>query len=110
MMRVVALLLLSTSGAYALSERNAVNPIRRVVTLLQSMQEKVTAEGKKEKELYDAFMCYCKNGAGDLEQSIGAADAKIPQVEKALAESVSLLKQLEDDLTQHKADRADAKK
>ena len=35
-----------------------VNPIRRVVTLLQNMQTKVTEEGKKEKELFEAFMCF----------------------------------------------------
>merc|ERR1719277_1827098 len=109
MMRAVALVSLCTSGVSAIRERNAVNPIRRVVTLLQSMQQKVTAEGKKEKELYDAFMCYCKNGAGDLEESISAAETKIPQVEKALGESAAELEQLEADLKQHKADRAAAK-
>merc|ERR1719203_63355 len=54
-------------------------------------------------------MCYCKTGSGDLKESIGAAETKIPQVESALAQSEALLKQLKDDLAQHKADRADAK-
>jgi hypothetical protein len=110
---VVSLSLATISGAFGAHESVStvarVNPIRRVVTLLQDMQAKVTAEGKKEKELFEAFMCYCKTGSGDLDQSIGAADAKIPQVEKAIAEAEALLKQLEDDLAQHKADRADAK-
>merc|ERR1740121_1958599 len=97
------------SGAAGIKESGRVNPIRRVVTLLQNMQAKVTAEGKKEKELFDRFMCYCKTGTGDLEAAIDAAETKIPQVEKAIAESLALLKQLEDDLAQHKQDRADAK-
>merc|ERR1740121_1710450 len=97
------------SGAAGIKESGRVNPIRRVVTLLQNMQTKVTEEGKKEKELFDRFMCYCKTGTGDLEQAIDAAETKIPQVEKAIAESLALLKQLEDDLAQHKQDRADAK-
>merc|ERR1719486_1125353 len=53
--------------------RLAANPIRRVVTMLQAMQKKVTAEGEKEEELFDKFMCYCKNGKGTLEASIETA-------------------------------------
>merc|ERR1719277_1588330 len=109
MMRASALALLGVTHASATAEAGRVNPIRRVVTLLQSMQTKVTAEGKKEKELYEAFMCYCKNGAGDLEEAISAAETKIPQVEKALGESAAALEQLEADLKQHKSDRAAAK-
>merc|ERR1719271_2399641 len=59
---------------------NAANPIRKVVTMLQNMQKKVTEEGKKEQEIYDKFMCYCKNGGGELSGSISAADTKIPQL------------------------------
>jgi len=77
--RVAALLAL---GATA-SEHNA-NPIRKVVTMLQQMSNKVVAEGKKEQELFDKFMCYCSNGADDLAASIKDADTKIPQVEAAL--------------------------
>merc|ERR1712113_1245486 len=46
---------------------------------------------------------------GDLQSSIGAAEAKIPQVEKAVADAEALFQQLENDLVAHKADRADAK-
>jgi len=92
-----------------MSASGRVNPIRRVVTLLQDMQTKVTAEGAKEKELYEKFACYCRTGAGDLQGSIDTANTKIPQVESALAQAQAQLKQLEDDLARHKADRADAK-
>jgi hypothetical protein len=86
-----------------------VNPIRRVVTMLQSMQNKVTEEGKRDKEIYDKFMCYCQTGAGELSKSIGAAETKIPQVEASIKEAEELKAQLEADLKQHKQDRADAK-
>ena len=33
--------------------------------MLQNLQKKVEAEAKKDQELYDKFMCYCKNGAND---------------------------------------------
>jgi chromosome segregation ATPase len=86
------------------------NPIRRVVSMLQAMQKKVQAEGEKEKDLYEKFQCYCKNGAGDLQASISAAEAKGPQVTSNIEEAESKKAQLEQDLTQHQQDRSDAKK
>jgi len=88
---------------------HAANPIRKVVTMLQQMQNKVTAEGKKEKELFDKFMCYCTTGADDLANAINAADTKIPQVEAALKEGQATKLQLEADIKAHQADRAEAK-
>ena len=55
MMRVTALLLCSWSCA-ALTLQTEANPIRKIVTLLQDMQKEITAEGEKEKKLYDKFM------------------------------------------------------
>jgi chemotaxis receptor (MCP) glutamine deamidase CheD len=52
------------------------NPIRKVVTMLQGMQKRVTEEGAKEKELYEKFMCYCKTSGSDLAASIAAAEKK----------------------------------
>jgi len=85
-----------------------VNPIRRVVSMLQMMQKKVEAAGEKEQELYDAFMCYCKNGAGSLEASIEAAEGKIAQLESGIEETASSLKQLNSDVKKAKADRSEA--
>merc|ERR1740129_2724124 len=56
------------------------NPIRKVVTLLQKMQTKIAAEGKKEEELYEKFVCYCQTGSSDLSASISAAESKVPAV------------------------------
>merc|ERR1719150_1408944 len=85
------------------------NPIRRVIQLLQQMQKKVLEEGKEEKELYEKYMCYCKTGTSDLSKSIGDAETKIPQVTKAIEEAKALSKQLESEIAEHKADRAEAK-
>merc|ERR1719390_523502 len=56
------------------------------------MQNKVTAEGKAAKELYDKFMCYCETGREALEKSIADAEAKITQLEEALAKAEALRK------------------
>jgi len=77
--------------------------------MLQAMSNKVVAEGKKEQELFDKFMCYCTSGADELAQSIKDADTKIPQVESALKEAAASKTQFEADVKKHQSDRAEAK-
>merc|ERR1719327_6635 len=102
-------LLAGPCGAAATSTEVAVNPIRRVVSMLQLMQKKVTAEGKKEKELYDKFMCWCETGAAALEKSIADAETKIPQLESSIKELEAETSTLESDIETAKKDRAEAK-
>merc|ERR1719478_479598 len=90
-------------------QATAANPIRKVVTMLQTMQKKVEEEGKKEKTLYEKFACYCKTGASDLGDSIAAAEAKAPQVTSDIEGAQNLKTQLDGDLKQHQADRDAAK-
>jgi len=85
------------------------NPIRKVVNLLQAMQKKVEAEGEAEKELYEKFMCYCKNGGQDLGASISAAQEKIPAVSSDIDAAEAKLSQAKADLKQAQTDRAAAK-
>ena len=47
------------SSAQALDLREKENPIRRIVTLLQEMQKEIEAEGEKEEDAFEKFMCYC---------------------------------------------------
>merc|ERR1719453_695998 len=86
------------------------NPIRKVVTMLQNMQKKITAEGHKKEELYNKFMCYCQNGDEALKKSIADAETKIQQLEKLLGSGAAEKKQLQADVKQAKEDRAEAKK
>merc|ERR1719258_859896 len=78
--------------------------------MLQSMSSKCEAEGKKAKELFDKFMCYCQTGRGELEKSIADAKTKIPELESGIEASVGKKSQLEKDLEQHDADRSAASK
>jgi len=81
------------------------NPIRRVVTMLQMMQKKVTAEGEKEQELFDKFMCWCNSGAEELEASIQSAETKLPHLASKLKELEALIAQLKGEIAKHKDDR-----
>jgi len=113
MMRTVAVLLLVAAAAPAWAamegEASRANPIRKVVTMLQGMQKKVEAEGEKEKELFEKYMCYCKNSGGDLAKSIGDAGTKMPQLEADIKEGEAKKKQLDEDIKQHQTDRSAAK-
>merc|ERR1719401_3000165 len=92
-----------------LTEGLRINPIRRVVDMLQAMQQKVAAEGAAEKSAFEKFMCWCSTGSGDLKLAIQTAETKITQLSSGLEEALALRDQLASELAQHKADRADAK-
>jgi chromosome segregation ATPase len=91
------------------AQENSANPIRKVVTMLQNMQKKVTAEGEKEKELFEKYMCYCKNSDATLSESISAAEAKVPEVSTKIEEGEAKKVQLEDEVKSAQTARADAK-
>merc|ERR1719197_1200494 len=60
------------------------NPIRKVVTMLQSMQKKVEEEAKTELALFEKYMCYCKTAGGDLDAGVTAAEEKLESMKAAL--------------------------
>jgi chromosome segregation ATPase len=98
--------LASKQGA---SAQTVANPIRRVVALLQNMQEKVKAEGEKEADLYSKFKCYCKTGVGELESRIAAAGTAAPQLEASITGGEEKLAQTKQALADAQKERADAK-
>merc|ERR1719409_835441 len=73
------------------------------------MQKKVVAEGEKEEDLFNKFMCYCKNGKGALESSIEQAKQTNDQLKSSIEETAANLKQMKADLKTAQTDRADAK-
>merc|ERR1719271_407262 len=83
--------------------------MRRVITMLQMMQNKVTAEGKREKELFDKFMCWCETGGADLSKSVGDAETKITDLESNIKEATAALAQMKSDLAGAQSAKAEAK-
>jgi len=101
---LVGITLVSALGA----ELNlGANPIRKVVTLLQNMSEKVEAEGKREEDLYEKYKCYCKTTEAEVSKSIEETNDRIPQLEATIKEASSSKAQLQQELKDHKADRAE---
>lgn len=85
--------------------RVSVNPIRRIVTLMQNMQKKIETEAEKEQELHDKYMCYCKTGGENLQAGISEAGAKLPQLVSSLEEATAEKAQLGADITKHNSDK-----
>jgi len=108
---IVATLLLagSSQARVMVQSRAGANPIRKVVTMLQKIQQKVEAEGEAETELHEKFMCECKSGTAEYTQSISDGEAKVESLAAGLESAKGELTQLKSDLTNHKADREAAK-
>jgi len=99
-----------TAGAGAGAGTGAgANPIRKVVTMLQLMVKKIEAEGKKETEIHEKYMCYCQTSEATLSDSIEEANTKIPQLESAIKEGEETFAKLQQEITQAQTDRAAAK-
>jgi len=81
------------------------NPIRKIVTLLQNMQKEIEAEGAKEKELFDKFMCFCSGNDSDLKKKAVDAQAAIEELAAKLKAEEAEKVQLGQDLIGHKKDR-----
>merc|ERR1719428_695646 len=118
MMRACAVALLlvvptvhaATAEAAAAAKTEAgANPIRKVVTMLQMMMKKIEAEGKKETELHDKYMCYCETSSTTLGASIEEANTKIPQLEADIKVSTETKVKLDEEIKQAMTDRTAAK-
>jgi predicted nucleic acid-binding Zn-ribbon protein len=107
--KLVIVALVSFASAAEQREQVAANPIRKVVMMLQNLAKTVASEGEKETELFEKFMCYCKNGASTLDKSIGDAETKIPQVQADIEAGENAAKQLKADIKSAQTDRAAAK-
>jgi uncharacterized protein YoxC len=102
--------LIGLSAGFACADKESgANPIRKIVTLLQNMQKEIEAEGAKEKELFDKFMCFCSGNNGDLTKKASDAKAAIEELSAKLKSEEAEKVQTAQELIQHKADREGAK-
>jgi len=99
-----------TGNAVSMQAHFRANPIRKVVTMLQDMQQSVEAEGEKEKELYEKFMCSCQSQGGSLESNIASSNQKIGELSSKIESNAAQKSQLDQDVVSHKSDREEAEK
>merc|ERR1719321_2013172 len=101
------MLLLSFSAHGA---ETSVNPIRKIIVMMENMQKEIEAEGEKEKVLFDNFMCFCDNGAGDLLKAASDAEAQNKAATQQLEQDSAEKAQLEEDIKTHTSDLNQATK
>jgi len=105
MARIMAFLLLTLTTYRVGASENQANPIRRVVSLLQGLAEKISKEGEAEKQLFEEFMCHCKKRSQELAQSIAENSDKVPAAQSDIEEAQSQVKKFKLELAQHEADQ-----
>merc|ERR1719353_483592 len=110
MTRNIVAILCMLAVSFASAESTEMNPIRKIVTLMQDMQKEIEAEGETEKGLYDKFMCFCETGEGDLKAAIEAATGKISELSSKHESETAEKSQIDQVLADHKSDREGAKK
>merc|ERR1719299_136063 len=102
---ILVILGVTAMGSVQAEKTQGANPIRKIVTLLQNMQKEVEAEGAKEKEMFDKFMCFCSGNDGDLKKKAADAKASIEELTAKLKAEEAEKVQLGQDLIGHKKDR-----
>jgi len=105
----LSLVLLCGWSVSALTLQETANPIRKVVTLLQDMQKEIEAQGEKEEDLYNKFMCYCDGNTDGMSKAASDAGQKITELKSQLEAEKAEKSQLDQELIQHKTDRESAK-
>merc|ERR1719395_255046 len=70
----------------ASSTGDKLNPITRVVELLQGLAKKVEADGKAEEDLFDAYVCWFKSVVSSKTASNAAAADRIESLEAYIAD------------------------
>jgi hypothetical protein len=101
---------LACASALSESEKVKVNPIRKIVGLMENMQKEIEAQQAKDQELYDKFMCFCDNGAADLLKTATEAEAANKAAAAQLEADTAEKAQLESDIKTHTSDLANAQK
>lgn len=74
------------AGATTVKTQTGVNPISRVVELLEGLAKKIEADGKKEEELFEKYECWYKAVKAQKEASNAAAEERIQYLENYISD------------------------
>jgi predicted nucleic acid-binding Zn-ribbon protein len=85
-----------------------VNPIRKIVSMLQDMQKELVKEQDSEKELFEKAMCACETGQKDLQTVIDQSTASITDLTASLEEESAQKSATDEELKNHYAGKQQA--
>jgi len=72
-----------------LAADEAVNPMTRVVKLLEEMKAQVEAEVKEDEDIYDKMACWCETNDKEKTAAIKIAEERIQELAAAIEEGVA---------------------
>lgn len=101
--RILVVLCFVVGHAESLAVGGTVNPIRKIVGMLQDMQKELQHEADSEKELFEKAMCSCENGEKDLQTVIDQSTATIADVTSKLEEETAEKSRTDEELKSHYA-------
>eukprot|EP00439_Symbiodinium_sp_Y106_P034320 s1890_g4.t1 len=81
------------------------NPVRKIIDMLETMQNKVQAEGDEKSKIFDKYQCYCKSTFAKLTSQMDQVKTGLPQLRSRVREVAALQATLESEVAQHKKDR-----
>merc|ERR1719247_3763691 len=76
-----SIVLVLLPALFSVAAGDKLNPITRVVELLQGLAKKVEADGKAEEDLFDAYVCWYKTVVSSKKASNAAAADRIESLE-----------------------------
>lgn len=97
--------ILATQSEEALTHRGT-NPIRHVITLLQTMQKKIKEDSETRQVEYDKFMCFCETTVGDVTHLLEEEREKVMRVKARLEAEAAGKTGLENEIAGEEEDKA----
>jgi hypothetical protein len=94
----------------AMAKPGSVNPVTKIVKLLQDMATKLAAEQAKDEEVYEKFACWCETTTKDKQEPIAQAEVARGEIESAIEEHAANVAKLETEIAQLKDERVANKK
>merc|ERR1719428_2163480 len=118
MIKAVAFVAALAAGGLALSNNDAdskVNPVGKVITVLEEMKAQLEKEAAGDDELYDKMMCWCETNdklktkaIADNEQLLEQLEAFIPEAAAKISTLQTEVKILKDDIASGKQELPEA--
>lgn len=105
-MLAVCVLLATPYAVLAGQDNLGVNPIRKIVGMLQDMQKELEHEAENEAELFEKAMCTCENGEKSLSSVIETSSAEMERLTSKIQEDTATQGQLTEELKSHTATKA----
>jgi hypothetical protein len=98
---------LSANLQLDLQDDAGVNPIRKVVGMLEDMGREIEREMDEEKELFEKALCACKVANSDLTKTISDATAAISHLTAKITEETAEDSSLKEELKEHHSNKVD---